>query len=220
MSKPHGHQHGHSPAGQGAGGHGPAAQGPAAQGHGAHGHGDHGPRAGASAAPASASHLEHKAHGHTGLACAVITVSDTRTPETDHSGQLVRRLLEEAGHRVCAYHIIKDEPGQIRPLLQALLAGAEAQAVLINGGTGIARRDVTFDAIQGLLEKQLPGFGELFRSLSYQEIGSAALLSRALAGTAGDKVVFSTPGSTAAVRLAMEKLILPELPHIVFELHK
>jgi len=166
------------------------------------------------------SHREHKAQAKTQVSCGVITVSDTRTRETDTSGQLILSLLGQAGHRASQYHIIKDDPDQIRPLLKALLADDSVDAILINGGTGIARRDVTFDAIQGLLDKHLPGFGELFRMLSYAEIGSAALLSRATAGTAQGKAVFSMPGSRGAVQLAMDKLILPELPHIVFELHK
>jgi molybdenum cofactor biosynthesis protein B len=165
-------------------------------------------------------HQEHKAHADVRVACGVITVSDTRSKETDKSGQLILEKLKAAGHRVTAYHISKDEPTQIRPLLEALLADPAVQAVIINGGTGVSRRDVTFDTIQGMLEKPLPGFGELFRMLSYQDIGSAALLSRAAAGIARGKVVFSLPGSSGAVRLALEKLILPELPHIVFELNK
>jgi len=169
---------------------------------------------------AQPSHREHKEKAQTQVSCGVITVSDTRTRETDTSGQLILSMLERAGHRVSCYHIIKDEPGQIRPLLQALLADAEVDAVIVNGGTGVSRRDVTYDAIEGMLEKRLPGFGELFRMLSFQDIGSAALLSRATAGTARDKVVFSLPGSRGAVQLAMDKLILPEMPHIVFELHK
>ena len=169
---------------------------------------------------AQPSHREHKEKAKTQVSCGVITVSDTRTKETDTSGQLILSLLEKAGHRVTQYHIIKDEPTQIRPLLETLLADPQVEAVIINGGTGVARRDVTFDAIHGMLDKQLPGFGELFRMLSYQDIGSAALLSRSTAGTAKGKAVFSVPGSRGAVQLAMEKLILPEMPHIVFELHK
>ncbi len=165
-------------------------------------------------------HLEHKAHAQVHVSCGVITVSDTRTKETDKSGQLILELLKAAGHPVTAYHIVKDEPTLIGPLLATLLADAAVQAVIVNGGTGISRRDVTFDAIHGLLEKHLPGFGELFRQLSYADIGSAALLSRAAAGIAQGKPVFSLPGSSGAVRLGMEKLILPELPHIVFELNK
>jgi molybdenum cofactor biosynthesis protein B len=169
---------------------------------------------------AQPSHREHKEKAKTQVSCGVVTVSDTRTRETDTSGQLILSMLEKAGHRVSQYHIIKDEPGQIRPLLSTLVADPAVDAVLINGGTGVARRDVTFDAIRTVIEKELPGFGELFRMLSYQDIGSAALLSRATAGTVQGKVVFSVPGSKGAVQLAMEKLILPEMPHIVFELHK
>ena len=162
----------------------------------------------------------HKDQGKISVRCGVITVSDTRTEETDTSGQLIRQRLDEAGHSTIAYHIVPDDPTRIRPLLTELLGQADLDAVLISGGTGIARRDVTFDAIHEMLEKHLPGFGELFRALSYEEIGSAALLSRAASGTVGDKVVFSIPGSSGAVRLAMEKLILPELGHIVSELRK
>jgi molybdenum cofactor biosynthesis protein B len=169
---------------------------------------------------AQPSHREHKEQAKTQVSCGVITVSDTRTRETDTSGQLILSMLERAGHRVTHYHIIKDEPDQIRPLLKTLLADAAVEAVIVNGGTGVSRRDVTYDAIEGMLEKRLPGFGELFRMLSFQEIGSAALLSRATAGTSQGKAVFSLPGSRGAVQLAMEKLILPEMPHIVFELHK
>ncbi|HEX9843438.1 MAG TPA: MogA/MoaB family molybdenum cofactor biosynthesis protein [bacterium] len=166
------------------------------------------------------SHQAHRQQAKASIACGVITVSDTRTEDTDKSGQLIKELLKSGGHATSAYHIIKDEPGQIRPLLQTLLARADVEALIVNGGTGVARRDVTFDVVSALVEKPLPGFGELFRMLSYEEIGSAAMLSRAMAGAIGGKVVFSMPGSSAAVRLAMEKLILPELPHIVHELRK
>ena len=165
------------------------------------------------------SHQEHKAHDRK-VACAVVTVSDTRTEETDKSGQLILERLKTAGHPVSAYHIVKDEPSQIRPLLESLLGNASVQAVIINGGTGVSRRDVTFDTVLSLFDKQLPGFGELFRMLSFEEIGSAAMLSRAAAGTARGRAVFSVPGSSGAVRLAMDKLILPEMPHIVHELNK
>ena len=170
--------------------------------------------------PAQPSHREHKERARAHVSCAVVTVSDTRTRETDTSGQLILAMLDKAGHRASQYHIIKDEPDQIRPLLKTLLADPGIDAVIVNGGTGVARRDVTFDALQGMLDKQLPGFGELFRMLSFQDIGSAAFLSRATAGTAQGKAVFSVPGSRGAVQLAMEKLILPELPHVVFELNK
>ncbi len=167
-----------------------------------------------------ASHTEHKEQAKTAVACGVITVSDTRTEGTDKSGQLIHELLKKAGHATVAYHIVPDDPTQIRPVLEGLLRRDDLEALIVNGGTGVARRDVTFDVVKGMIEKELPGFGELFRAFSYEEIGSSAMLSRAVAGSRGDKVLFSVPGSSGAVRLAMERLILPELPHIVFELHK
>lgn len=150
--------------------------------------------------------------------CAVITVSDTRTPETDRSGQFIKQLLLDTGHRVGDYAIVQDEPEQIQMLLQALGKRPDLDAVIFNGGTGIAPRDTTYDAIASLLEKELPGFGELFRSLSYQEIGSRAIASRAIAGVYQTKLIFSLPGSSNAVKLAMQQLILPELIHLVTQL--
>lgn len=163
---------------------------------------------------------EHKAHGPASVACSVITCSDTRTPETDTSGQLIRTLLEQAGHRIHAYHVVKDEPSQVRTLIRQAGGNQAVDALIINGGTGVSQRDSTFEAVRVLLEKHIPGFGELFRSLSYKEIGSAAMLSRATAGLHQGKVIFSIPGSRGAVRLAMEALILPELSHLVGELRK
>lgn len=151
--------------------------------------------------------------------CAVITVSDTRSLETDRSGQLIKQLLLDASHGVGAYTIVKDEPTQIQAQMQAL-SRSDLDAVIFNGGTGIAPRDTTYDAIEGLLEKTLPGFGELFRWLSYQEIGSRAIASRAIAGVYQSKLIFSLPGSTNAVKLAMQQLILPELTHLVSQLRK
>jgi molybdenum cofactor biosynthesis protein B len=148
---------------------------------------------------------------------AIVTVSDTRTPETDTSGRLIRELAEAAGHQVVGYRVVPDEPEQVAVALTEL-AGGEARLIIFNGGTGISRRDRTYDVISQALEKTLPGFGELFRLLSYQEIGAAAMLSRATAGVYQGKVVFSTPGSPNAVRLAMEKLILPEIQHLAWEL--
>ena len=148
---------------------------------------------------------------------AIVTVSDTRTAETDKSGQLIRTLAEEAGHRVVDYRIVKDEPDQVQQALDDFTAGP-AQIVVFSGGTGISRRDRTYDVVSRALEKTLPGFGEIFRLLSYEEIGAAAMLSRATAGVYRDTVVVSTPGSTNAVRLAMEKLILPEIQHLAWEL--
>jgi molybdenum cofactor biosynthesis protein B len=147
--------------------------------------------------------------------CAVITVSDTRTAETDRSGQLIQQLLIEARHAVTAYSILKDEPTQIRSQLHSLTQRADIAVVIVNGGTGIAPRDTTYDAIAQLLEKTLPGFGELFRWLSYEEIGSRAMASRAIAGVLQNKLIFSVPGSSNAVQLAMTQLILPELQHLV-----
>ena len=152
------------------------------------------------------------------VSCAVITVSDTRTRETDRSGQLIQQLLSEAGHSIGFYTLVKDEPGQIRSQIQDLSDRLDLNALIISGGTGIAPRDTTYDAIESLLEKTLPGFGELFRFLSYQEIGSRAIASRAIAGVYRGKLVFSVPGSSNAVRLALEKLILPELVHLVSQL--
>ena len=150
----------------------------------------------------------------------VVTCSDTRTPETDTSGQLIQKLLKEQGHTITAYHLVKDEPSEIKAQIAQGTANAQVQAIIINGGTGISRRDSTFEAVDAMLEKRLDGFGEVFRYLTYQEIGSPAIMSRATAGIIKGRVLFSTPGSENAVRLAMEKLILPELGHLVKELSK
>lgn len=152
--------------------------------------------------------------------CAVVTISDTRSKETDKSGQLIQQLVRDANYTIGAYVIIKDELDQIREQMELLSKRVNLDAVIFNGGTGIASRDTTYDAIEKLLEKTLPGFGELFRFLSYQEIGSRALASRAVAGVYRHKLIFSLPGSSNAVRLAMEKLILPELAHLVSQLQR
>jgi molybdenum cofactor biosynthesis protein B len=151
---------------------------------------------------------------------AVITISDTRTRDTDKSGALIIQRLESAGHRVIRYEILPDEPDQIRELVASLATSGEIQVVLTNGGTGIAPRDGTFEAISGLLTKQLPGFGEIFRMLSWHEVGPAAMLSRAIGGLIGQTLVFSMPGSSNAVALAMDKLIVPELAHLVWEMNR
>ncbi|WP_017653876.1 MogA/MoaB family molybdenum cofactor biosynthesis protein [Fortiea contorta] len=152
--------------------------------------------------------------------CAVVTISDTRSLETDKSGQLIQQLLVAENHIVRAYAIVKDEPAQIQQEIELLAKTANLDVVLCNGGTGIAPRDTTYDAIEKLLEKTLPGFGELFRFLSYQEIGSRAMASRAVAGVYQNKLIFSLPGSSNAVRLGMEKLILPEIRHLVSQMRK
>ncbi len=155
---------------------------------------------------------EHHRHGHHSLKVGVLTASDSRGAETDESGRLIRDLLTAAGHRVEYYEVVPDDPGRIRKTVLDKLQTLDA--IIVNGGTGIAARDSTIEAVRGLLDKELEGFGELFRYLSYQEIGSAAFLSRALAGIAGGKIVASLPGSPAACRLAMEKLLIPELGHM------
>jgi molybdenum cofactor biosynthesis protein B len=168
----------------------------------------------------SVSVQEHKDQAPERIGCAIVTVSDTRTPETDTSGALIRERLESAGHAVIDYRIVRDEPAEIGPTLDELVAQTDCDAVIFNGGTGIARRDTTFDVIDAQLEKRIDGFGELFRYLSYTEIGSAAMMSRASAGVYRGTIVLLTPGSSNAVRLAMDKLILPELTHMVYEIRK
>jgi len=152
-------------------------------------------------------------------AVTVVTISDTRTPETDPNGTYLREQIEILGHRLLDYRVIPDDPGQLALVLDEIAASG-AQLLLLNGGTGVSKRDNTFDVLSQCLEKVLPGFGELFRMLSYEQVGSAAMLSRALAGTYKGLMVFSTPGSPKAVRLAWEKLIAPELQHIVWELSR
>ncbi|MEH7439780.1 molybdenum cofactor biosynthesis protein B [Neobacillus drentensis] len=164
---------------------------------------------------------EHKREAPKSINCKIITVSDTRNKDTDKSGKLMIELLEQSGHQITDYVIVKDEA---IPIQDEILKGCNREdidAILINGGTGIAKRDVTIETVKSLLDKEIVGFGELFRMLSYQEdIGSAAILSRAIAGVVNNKAVFSTPGSTGAVKLAMNKLILPELGHVVREIKK
>jgi molybdenum cofactor biosynthesis protein B len=149
---------------------------------------------------------------------AVITVSDTRTPENDKSGHFIKQSMTNAGHQLDYYTIVQDEPDQIREQMYKLAAIADLDAIILNGGTGIAPRDTTYDAIAALLEKTLPGFGEMFRYLSWQEVGSRAIASRSEAGIYQGKLVFSLPGSSNAVKLAIEQLILPEIIHLVRQL--
>lgn len=162
-------------------------------------------------------HHEHKRSAPIAIPCAIVTVSDTRTEETDTSGAAIRERLLAAGHEVVHYAIVPDEPERIRAVIAEVRTAARARVVIVNGGTGISRRDRTYEAVAAMLDKTLDGFGELFRFLSYQDIGSAAMLSRAIAGLSGELVIFSVPGSSGAVKLAMDKLIVPELGHVVGE---
>jgi molybdenum cofactor biosynthesis protein B len=162
-------------------------------------------------------HEQHEKQGPQSVRCAVITVSDTRTPETDTGGQTVIHHLTAAGHQVNAREIIPDDSASMKLLLLALRARDDIDAILMTGGTGISSRDLTYETVSALLTKPLPGYGEIFRMLSYQEIGPASILSRAVGGLLGSKVLFTMPGSPAAVKLAMEKIIVPQLPHLMRE---
>jgi molybdenum cofactor biosynthesis protein B len=166
--------------------------------------------------PSSSAH-HHRRAAPARVPTAVITVSDTRTLETDSGGARVAELLAAGGHPVVMREIVRDDPDAIAAALRQAHARDDVRAVILTGGTGVAPRDVTPEAVEPLLDRPIPGFGELFRALSYQQIGSAALLSRALAGIASGRVVFAIPGSRGAVQLAMEKLVLPELGHLVAE---
>ena len=166
--------------------------------------------------PASSAH-HHRRTAPRQVPTAVITVSDTRTLETDTGGARIAERLAEAGHPVVSREIVPDDPDAIAEALQKALSRDETAAVILTGGTGVAPRDVTPEAVEPLLERVIPGFGELFRMLSFGDIGSAALLSRALAGITSGRVVFVLPGSRGAVELAMEKLILPEIGHLAAE---
>jgi molybdenum cofactor biosynthesis protein B len=161
---------------------------------------------------------EHRKTAVTEVRCAVLTISDTRTLDTDVSGRIIVELLEGAGHVVASRQILRDEPKDVHDAVLSQVGGVDA--IVTTGGTGITSRDSTYEAIAGLIEKQLDGFGELFRALSYQEIGSAAMLTRASAGVARGTAIFILPGSEHAVRLGMTRLILPELGHVVRELRR
>jgi molybdenum cofactor biosynthesis protein B len=168
--------------------------------------------------PPPSSHRHHHRRAATSeVPCWVITVSDTRTAESDTGGALLVELLEAGGHPVAGREVVRDEPAAIAAALDAALSRDGVSAVLLTGGTGVAPRDLTPESVAPRLEREIPGFGELFRALSYEEIGSAALLSRALAGIAAGRVVFVLPGSRGAIRLALEKLVLPELGHLAAE---
>jgi molybdenum cofactor biosynthesis protein B len=151
---------------------------------------------------------------------AVLTISDTRTPETDTGGNVIVDLMQAAGHKIANREIVKDDAPRIKEVLEELVTDAGVDAVITTGGTGISARDTTYEVVARMLDKRLDGFGEIFRMLSYEEVGAAAILSRAVAGATGSKFVACLPGSTNAVRLAMEKLLVPEISHVVFELRK
>ena len=170
--------------------------------------------------PGRAAHAEHRATAPASIACFVLTISDTRTDATDPSGRAIADLLAEHGHRVTGRAIVRDEPADVQRLVEAQLAAPGVQAVITTGGTGITSRDSTYEALVSLVTKRLDGFGELFRMLSYAEIGAAAMMSRAFAGAAGRRILIALPGSEHAVRLAMTKLILPELAHMVREVSR
>jgi molybdenum cofactor biosynthesis protein B len=163
---------------------------------------------------------EHKAEAPRVARCFVLTVSDTRTAQSDTSGLAIRDLLVSAGHQVVGFRIVRDEPAQVTSAVREQLADERVQIIITTGGTGITARDGTYEAIDHLLDKRLDGFGELFRMLSFQDIGSAAMMSRAVAGTASRKAIFVLPGSEHAVRLAVTRLILPELGHVLQQLSK
>ena len=163
------------------------------------------------------SHLEHKKVSPQSVTCAVITISDSRTEQDDESGKLFREQLSQNGHKVLAHALLKNDAAAIRQKIAELLEQEELQVIITSGGTGLSHRDVTVETVSPMLEKKLDGFGELFRSLSYQEIGTSSIMSRAIAGVTGGKVIISLPGSLGATRLAIEKIILPEIGHMVRE---
>jgi molybdenum cofactor biosynthesis protein B len=166
------------------------------------------------------SSTEHRARAPRSVRCLIITVSDTRTEETDTGGRALAELLTAAGHVLVGRRLVRDEPASVAALVREQAESGDVDAIITTGGTGITRRDSTFEAIDGLLEKRLPGFGEVFRMLSFQEIGAAAILSRACAGTRGRTVVVALPGSEHAVRLAASRLLVPELAHMVAEINR
>jgi len=160
---------------------------------------------------------EHRRLAPRNVSCAVVTISDSRTEEDDESGKLIRQRLSDNGHRVVAYFLLKNEPEAIRAKITGLVGQEDVQVIITSGGTGVSQRDVTVDTVEPMLEKKLDGFGELFRSLSYQEIGTGSIMSRATAGVIGGKVILCFPGSLGAATLVMDKVILPELGHLVRE---
>jgi molybdenum cofactor biosynthesis protein B len=165
-------------------------------------------------------HKEHKHHAPKSVKCAIITVSDSRDEDSDTSGKAMIELLESSGHVPIYKGVVKDNPEDIKTVLNGVLKDSEIQAVIIDGGTGVAKRDITIEVLEPMLDKVLPGFGEMFRMLSYDEIGSAAIMSRATAGIIDGKIIFSIPGSLPACKLAVSKLIAPELGHLIWEVSK
>ena len=163
---------------------------------------------------------DHKAHAPRTVGCWVLTISDTKTPETDASGTLIRERLASAGHHVIGSSIVRDEPAEVQRVIREAAADPAVQIIIMTGGTGITSRDSTFEAVEAMLDKRLPGFGELFRMLSFEEIGGAAMLSRAQMGIHARRIVVSLPGSPNACRLALDKLLLPELGHLVREVSR
>jgi molybdenum cofactor biosynthesis protein B len=160
---------------------------------------------------------QHKEESPRSVSCAVLTISDSRTEQDDESGSFIKKRLSENGHRVMDYAVLKNDAGAIKKKLSGLLGQEGLQVIITSGGTGASHRDITVETVSPLLEKKLDGFGELFRSLSYQEIGTGSIMSRAVAGVAGGKVILCLPGSLGAVTLAMDKIILPEIGHLVRE---
>jgi molybdenum cofactor biosynthesis protein B len=164
---------------------------------------------------AASSDAQHKAQAPASVRCFIVTVSDTRTEATDTSGRAIADLLTAAGHAIAGRAIVRDDADLVRDTIVRQLAQADVQAIITTGGTGISSRDSTYEAVSAMLQKRLDGFGELFRMLSYADIGSAAIMSRACAGLIAGRVVIALPGSEAAVRLALDKLVVPELGHMV-----
>jgi len=163
---------------------------------------------------------EHKCHSLKNVAVAVITMSDTRTKENDDSGKYIMKKLEGNGHKIISYSVIRDEKKLLMDELEKLVNNDDVQVIITNGGTGISRRDITVDVVESLLDKKLDGFGEIFRHLSYKGIGSPAVMSRAVAGAVKNKIIICLPGSLGAVKLGVEKLIIPEIGHLVWEVNR
>jgi molybdenum cofactor biosynthesis protein B len=170
--------------------------------------------------PADAVPQEHRASAPRSIGCFVLTISDSKTEATDTSGALIRERLARAGHTVVGHAIVRDEPAQVTGVIREGCADPAIEAFILTGGTGVTSRDSTFEAVEALLDKRLTGFGELFRMLSYQEVGAAAMLSRAQGGVVQGRALFSLPGSPNACRLALDKLILPELGHVLREVRR